>query len=369
MNNIEQSTSLFFKEGTSDKVYNVTLEKLDSSELDYVVNFSYGRRGSSLKSGTKTDTPVSFYKASNIYNSLVSKKTSEGYISYGTIAPTFIKPVSDNKATGLFPQLLTPIDKSELEFYICNPNYMIQEKIDGVRMMVSVRNDVVTASNRRNLIVPVESELEKELSFFGSFAKTLVLDGELVGDTYCVFDLLEYNGVNLRDISAKSRYEKLEYNLKTFINVQSSLNGRKIKYLQIVECSWTSEEEKRALVKKMLHKEGVVIKDINSTSMPGITNTQMKCKFWDSCTAQVMGINQKRSISVGVMKDGAIANVGNVTVPPNYELPEVGALVEVKYLYFHVGGSLYQPIYLGVRDDIVHADEYDSLKPKAKFND
>ena len=37
----EKSASLYFKEGTSDKVYNATIEDVDGG---YVVNFAYGTR-------------------------------------------------------------------------------------------------------------------------------------------------------------------------------------------------------------------------------------------------------------------------------------------------------------------------------------
>ena len=60
--------------------------------------------------------------------------------------------------------------------------------------------------------------------------------------------------------------------------------------------------------------------------------------------------------------------VGNVTVPPNHELPNVGDCVEVKYLYAHKEGSLYQPQYLGTRDD-VEIDIHSSLKFKAEDED
>jgi bifunctional non-homologous end joining protein LigD len=43
---------------------------------------------------------------------------------------------------------------------------------------------------------------------------------------------------------------------------------------------------------------------------------------------------------------GGWAGVGNVTVPAP------GDVVEVRYLYAYRGGSLYQPVYLGRREDV-----------------
>ena len=47
-----------------------------------------------------------------------------------------------------------------------------------------------------------------------------------------------------------------------------------------------------------------------------------------------------------------VVPVGNVTIPPNHEVPGIGAAIECRYLYAHRGGSIFQPVYLGVRDDI-----------------
>ena len=47
--------SLYYREGGSDKVYQAAIEP---KEGGYVVNFAYGRRGSTLTSGTKTSAPV-----------------------------------------------------------------------------------------------------------------------------------------------------------------------------------------------------------------------------------------------------------------------------------------------------------------------
>jgi bifunctional non-homologous end joining protein LigD len=54
------------------------------------------------------------------------------------------------------------------------------------------------------------------------------------------------------------------------------------------------------------------------------------------------------------MTDGSGARmpVGNVTIPANHAVPNPGDLVEVRYMHMFDGGSLYQPVYKGVRTDI-----------------
>ena len=64
---------------------------------------------------------------------------------------------------------------------------------------------------------------------------------------------------------------------------------------------------------------------------------------------------RKRSVRLELLDAGRERRVGSVTVPPNHAVPAAGDVVEVRYLYAFPGdgGSLYQPVYLGRRDDVV----------------
>lgn len=70
---------LFYKEGNSDKVYEIDLCAID--DTNFVVNFRYGRRGAVLKDGTKTPEYVSEEKAQIIFDKLENEKKSKGYAS------------------------------------------------------------------------------------------------------------------------------------------------------------------------------------------------------------------------------------------------------------------------------------------------
>ncbi|MCD8402550.1 WGR domain-containing protein [Tenacibaculum finnmarkense] len=67
---------LYFSDEKSDKVYEVDL--CESQDL-FIVNFRYGRRGASLREGTKTVFPVSYEEAEKIFNKLVGSKEKKGY--------------------------------------------------------------------------------------------------------------------------------------------------------------------------------------------------------------------------------------------------------------------------------------------------
>lgn len=74
-----QQNKLFFKEGNSDKVYEIDLCEV-GTEL-FVVYFRYGRRNANLKEGTKTPTPVDRKKADEIFEALTAEKRKGGYQS------------------------------------------------------------------------------------------------------------------------------------------------------------------------------------------------------------------------------------------------------------------------------------------------
>lgn len=81
-----QQTTLYFQQGTSDKVYEVDLCEVGANQ--FVVNFRYGRRGTALKEGAKTTAPVVRAEADKIFAALVSEKTKKGYHPAGTAPPS-----------------------------------------------------------------------------------------------------------------------------------------------------------------------------------------------------------------------------------------------------------------------------------------
>ena len=83
-----KSKILYFKDAKSDKVYEVDLCEVDS-EL-FVVNFRYGRKGSTLREGTKTVFPVPYEEATTIFDKLVKSKEKKGYSEEGQTS-TLIK--------------------------------------------------------------------------------------------------------------------------------------------------------------------------------------------------------------------------------------------------------------------------------------
>lgn len=52
------------------------------------------------------------------------------------------------------------------------------------------------------------------------------------------------------------------------------------------------------------------------------------------------------------MPFGLMLDLGNVTISENFTVPDVGSLVEIRFLYRYEFGCFEQPVYLGSRTDI-----------------
>jgi hypothetical protein len=63
----------------SDKVYHISIVKEPKFKDTWYVNFSYGKRGKTLKDGTKTKIAVNYIEACRIFDSVVKEKRDEGY--------------------------------------------------------------------------------------------------------------------------------------------------------------------------------------------------------------------------------------------------------------------------------------------------
>lgn len=337
-------TSLYYSEGSSDKEYHAEIVEVAGGN---VVNFRYGRRGSSLTAGTKTSAPVDFAQAKKIYDKLVKEKTSKGY-TVDVSGTAYQGTENAGLKSDLIPQLLNPVTETEVMNLIKDSMFAEQEKMDGERRAAQAENGKVVGINRKGLIVPLPQPITDELQSIASKSGDILIDGEIIGDILYVFDMHVYKGDRIHSMPWLKRMRLAELALA------------RCKSIKTVPVAVTVNE-KRALWDKIkaAHGEGVVFKRINSIVKEGRPNTGgdwLKFKFAESASCWVMEVNSgKRSVKIGLL-DGdckpQMIPVGNVTIPPNYDVPAVGDIVEVEYLYAYKGGSIYQPVYRGKRPDV-----------------
>jgi bifunctional non-homologous end joining protein LigD len=293
-----------------------------------------------------------------VYRKLVQSKTAKGYRVHSGNERAI--PVADNASrdTGLRPMLCNAVTDKEAAACVRSDVWCAQEKYDGLRMLVRKAADgTLTAANRKGLEIACP---EPVASVLAGVSGPFTCDGELVGDRYWVFDLLECQQGDLRHNAYSERLAMLEH-------VLGPVSGAAVEVAPTV----FGASAKTAFAEGLrgANKEGVVFKDLQACWTEGKMASggpALKLKFWTSCSCVVLRVNAgKRSVELALSGRG----VGSVTIPPNHEVPAPGQVVEVRYLYVAaVGGSLYQPLFMGVRDDIDASEcteEAQQLKYKA----
>jgi len=332
--------TLYYRQGSSDKVYQAAIEPRDGN---YVVTFAYGRRGATLATGTKTQTPVPYHEAKSIYDKLVAEKTAKGYTP-GADGTPYQHTDKASAATGIHCQLLNPIEADQVERLIADPSYWMQEKWDGRRLLIRKQGDTITGINRLGLVVALPAPL---VACVAQCPVDCILDGEAIGDTLCVFDTLLIGDEEIGGLRYGERYLRL-------LNLLASFQHP---HIHLVETHFTAAQKRAAFARmKADGCEGVVFKHTDApyiAGRPATGGTQLKYKFCETASFIVGKINARRSVSLLLFNGDRITAAGNVTIPPNHEIPQTGQVVECRYLYaFRESGSIYQPVYLGIRDDI-----------------
>ncbi|KVP17366.1 hypothetical protein [Burkholderia ubonensis] len=365
--------------GGSDKVYVVQVQQheLPGGGVEYKAVGYYGRRGSTLSTAEKYKGP-SQASAQAAADRLEREKRGKGYSTMTVAAGTPISgmpagtPVFGGASvpgaaaapaaptptiTGIIPMRAEVLSEADIEKYLSDPNWVAQKKYDGERSPVSIRRSAIAASNlkgmARSLAASSEAELKKLLAQtdFSDERETVVDGEELPGGVYVIYDVTTLRDNDVRKLPFEERYAALEVLLADNLGL-------------LAPTAFT-EAEKRAMLAQAQAEnwEGLMFRDISGTYVHGRTGLILKYKLWQSCTCRVLTVNTKRSIQLAVRdeKDDEVF-IGNVTVPPSMDIPEADDLVEVRYLYAHDGGSLYQPVLLGIRKDKDEADLRSSLK-------
>ena len=332
--------TLYYRESSSDKVYQASIEP--QGEL-FVVNFAFGRRGSTMNTGTKTQTPVDHDSAKNIYDKLVREKQAKGYTE-GPNGTPYQHTDNEHRVTGHLPQLLNPIDEKEATELLQDPAWAMQEKFDGRRVLLRKAGAEIHGINRKGLLIGLPSPIVVGAHKIGS---DFIMDGECVGDVLYAFDLLEWDGTDYRTIPYQHRLVKLS----------KLVNRPDITHIEVFETAIDPAHKKRLFQQLQTgKKEGVVFKRLDAPYTPGRPNRggpQLKHKFYATCSAVVAKINDQRSVALRLLNGKIWIPVGNVTIPANFNVPAAGEVVEIRYLYgFRESNALYQPVYLGPRTDV-----------------
>ena len=330
--------TLYYREGSSDKVYQAAIEPAGDG---FVVHFAYGHRVSTLNTGAKTGAPVDYDTAKKIFTKLVNEKKAKGYTEGEDGTPY---SHSEKQSSGILPQLLNPIEEAGVERLLHDDDYCAQEKFDGRHILIRKQDMQIEGINKKGLLVGLP---EPVLNDIGHLPGSFIPDGESIGDDYHAFDLLELNGEDLRPLHYWARLTRL----------MNLLAGAQHPHVRLVQTAFTAKQKIELWQRlRRENREGIVFKRLDAPYTPGKPNSggpQLKFKFCASLSAVVARVNRQRSVELQLLGKDGWQSCGNVTIPANHAIPKVGAIVEARYLHAHRdSGVLYQPVYLGPRDDV-----------------
>ncbi len=316
-----EQLTLYYRNGSSDKIYRVAIEP---SGTGFIVTFAFGRRGTTLQTGSKTIQPVDHETARKLFDKLVKEKTAKGYTP-GKDGTPYQHTDRAERATGVLPQLLNPIEEQEAPRYIADSEWWAQEKYDGKHVLIGRVGDVITGINRKGLVIELPKPIIDHALKIGS--QHWLIDGEAVGDVLYAFDVLESACVDFRPQPYVKRLRELA----------RLLGPDETTPVSVVPTAKTATAKQAMLESlKGSNREGIVFKRHlaqYTLGRPASGGDQLKLKFTVSCSCIVGGANgSKRSVKLELL-DGETRriSVGNVTVPANQNLPTAGQIIEVRY--------------------------------------
>lgn len=350
------TTTLQKTDATTDKVYTLAVEQ--DSMNTFTVAYANGPRGGTLHHGTRS-VGLTRDAAYKLYSKIIAGKIADGYwpvgdAQEGANATEVVQ--GDGRASGILPQLLNPITEREASAIVAHSSgWMMQPKKDGECKLLRSEGGKVALINRKGQFIACPGELSSAVArISGDF----ILHGEHVGPIFWVFDCLSFNGGDVRALPYSTRID-----MATAI---VSAIGAPFKMIPTAEGSsamramWQGETLNQG--------EGLVFKRAMSVYKPGRPSSggdQLKFKFWQSATCEVLCHNDQASVEVACRENGQLVRVGSATASASVLAQlSVGSLVEVKYLYLGAGNALVQSNIIAIRRDKDEPDQFSSLKRK-----
>lgn len=231
------------------------------------------------------------------------------------------------------------------EKHLTNDLWSMQQKFDGKRIMVSIKNNKTTCYNRKGDVTDIHDYITEELT--SSLKGEWFLDGELVEGNYVIFDVLTAEGIKISELPFVQR--------ASFLNqLREKWHPEKITLAKTV----FSTEEKETMFRKCQENltEGVMFRYNNAPYIWGKRTPRiLKCKFTKTVDVVVMELNRDNkqlSMGIGLWDHGVLKEVSGCKLKEwAVGTLEVGDVVEVKYLYATNSNRIYQPVLQCKRDD------------------
>ena len=213
--------------------------------------------------------------------------------------------------------------------YINSDEWAMEEKLDGMRLQIKKTGNVVTAWTRQGIEWTLPESV-KALAL--SYGRSFHVDGELIGDEFAAFDLLEFAGIPTGHIENKLRKNGLQ----------------ELPFLPVYRAESKLEKKELLDYLKRNDGEGVVFKRKNAPYVDGRAYG-FKFKFYRTETFRVVSVDIAKA-SCEIERGGR--SCGRVRFCVNGDWPKVGDLCEVRFDSVTKAGKLTRPIWKGLRVDL-----------------
>lgn len=341
------------------KEYRLSLEAVGGGVFEVVA--LWGKIGSNLTRTVKFSGDET--QAEKAYQKILNGQLGKGYVIVGekndgqtaATAGTQVPAGTVKQVIARIPPMLCgPLqDRSELEFYLLNDRYVLEEKFNGTRKEVLKAGNALTITNKwgqptgKGMLPATQAEFLKV-----PFDFTVDTEDEPVGGGCVVLDILSLRGKPLDQLVRKDRRPLLESFYK-----EAGFDPQVVR----LATEAVGQKAKRAFLKRIADAggEGVIVKDNAAAYVGGEAGRKHQWKFKFQATASFIvdqvRIGGKRNIGLAVLDGVTRVHCGKCAIPVNKSLGEISVndVVECRYLYAEVGSNkLNQPFYLGKRDDV-----------------
>ena len=324
-------------------------------------HLEWGRVGTNGQSKVKRF--ASTFEAEAAGRDIVNEKLAKGYVDVALASAPAPSPAAAPAPAPaaptrtLRPMLCEEVDaKADLERFAKDDRYVFEPKLDGQRVMLVVEGGTVQAIGRNGQASQHAPRFQdrRHTADMARLAKMgrIVIDGELVGDKFWIFDMpeLEWQGGVQMTFDANEPWH-IRRRALGLLFMAWSPNKDLFGLVSYAE----GEEDKLELAHDLLARncEGVVIKNVDAPYRWGRrTVDALKAKFWKSADLIVtaVGTGGKANAELAAWKDGNLVPVGRTSLNGKGAVSP-GMIVEVKYLYLGPGDRLVQPDLLRIRTD------------------
>ena len=233
-----------------------------------------------------------------------------------------------NKTSMLAKDMIGATFGSDPARYIASDAWCMQQKLDGERMIIDTRGDVVKCYNRNG----VEKNIPPQLNLYSS---EYLLDGEFLNGKYYAFDRPDLTSMKYID-----RYNMLN---KEFLSEYLGV--------EVLPIYLTQEDKQRKFEEFYSNNsEGVMFKRVDGMYKNGRSSSVLKYKFISDIDCIVIerpsnANPDKQNMYLGMYSNGEIVEVGKVSaLTGDGPKLKIGDVCKISCLYVTKGGNLFQPV-------------------------